>query len=699
MYYKIDGKEYTSINAFARKFGIAFHTLKQKLESNSVEILEKNNRKYIDKKYLEAAIKESERIIGFREIVEGLVKKLNSKMDSKSPRHLNMLITFVSGNNYFGVECILSPVYKLHDSLNFYIYKKDRGIMEDGIMEYLLLCNKPYNVKINILCRDSAFDDKKITVKFIKEYLNYVNKDKMPTYVEAVNFLRLTADKELTLYTDEEISAYMKFSLKELTKAGCTNLIGLYGYMQKNVECKSTLVLGYDSRPDEKENITPYDVAQYMKLAYMIFNEEYWKTHNMIHKAIVRERYAKIWLYHAMHYICDWRRADIIGNLPRITLGSSPEKILQEIESGIITESQYKNVCNEIATIVNYKPEKPNKIKRFKRAPLLRLYIPESFSSVIGMLTMVCEAHNQIKGKKEALCHMSKSFVTLDGCNQFFGDEYNDLFDGHKMSNRRANKSHMTMLSETGEKLGTDGYLIASYARSHTGGINKLSEVTSKYLQAKMDGYSIDEITKNLFERGVCSFVPFLFCDFLRKEEFSKIGIKDQTFIMNSLPIKAFDIENLLKTDDAISVSIKRKVAEVIKWANKDNVSELIKEALESIVNGECIGKNEGVYCLRKACGKECSEKYRTTCIGCGYEMYVKAFILGLRNEIKFQEHSLDVAKTAGERIKRTAILAEKLYPTVVELLSTVKYIYGQEIDGFKQLYLGDDKNDDARIG
>ncbi|WP_088187860.1 hypothetical protein [Desulfosporosinus sp. FKA] len=699
MYCKIDGKEYTSISSYAKEFGISYCSLKRNLEYRGTVLIEKNSRKYIEKKFLEESIKESKQIIGFREIVEELVRKLNSNMDSTSCAHLNKLITFVSGNNFFGVTCMTHPVYKIYDSLNFYIYKKDRNLFEEGIKDYLLLYKKPYDVKVEILCNDTAFQNKKMTVKFIKEYIKYVDKKTLCSYVEAVNFLRLTSVKDLSLYTDEEISKYIKLASKDMTKAGCTNLISLYTYMQNNVTCKSDTVLQYDTEVKNKKDSTPYDAEIYLKLAYMIFNEEYWKSHNMIQKAILKERNAKIWLYHAMHFVCDWRTKDIIEEIPRIRLDRPPKQVLEDIASGTLTNEQFKLVSDEITMRVNYKPSKPSKIKRHKNSSPLRLYIPESLSPVIGMLIMVCEAHNQINNnqyKDALLCHLKK--LDIDSLIKFFGNDYNDLFAGHIMSNLRATKSHMTMLSDTGEELGTDGYLIASFARSHTGGINRIPQVTSRYLQAKMDGYSVDDITVVLFERGVCSFVPYLLCKVLAKEEFEKANIKEQTIIMNNLPLKAYDIENLIKIDDTISVNTKEKVEEIIQWANEDNIHNLIRDALNSIINGECIGKNEGVTCLRKAFSKECSEKSRETCIGCGYEMYVKGFLMELHDEIRFQEHSLDIAKTQAEKIKRTAILEKKLYPTVHELLVTVKYVYGQDIEDYKKLFNGGDKDGNACI-
>jgi len=694
----IKKEEYLTINQFAKLFGIGNGVLMRNLEYSGIELLKRSNRKYIEKELIDQFAEELEQIIGFKEIVEALVVKLNSEVNPKTNQHLNKLITYVAGSNYFGVYVLPSPVYKMYEPLNFYIYKKDRKILEDGIAEYLLLFNKPNEVKINLLCDDIAFNDKKITVKFIREYMDYVKKEALSAYAEVVNFLRFTSTKDLTLYTDKEISEYFSLASKEMTETGCANLLGLYNHMQKNVTCKRDTIFQLDKKNKknkEKNVITPYNAEKYIKLAYMVFNEGYWKTENMIRKAVEKESYAKIWLYHAMHYICDWRKKDILNELPRIILDGSPEQILKDIESGFIKEAQYKKVSDEIAMRINYKPEKPNKIRRFKNAPPLRLHISESLSSAIGMLAMMCEAHNQINGNQDALC---KSSLRVSNCISFFGDGYDELFKGYRMSNTKANKSHMNMLSDAGDELGTDGYLIAHYARSHTGGINSISDVTARYLQAKMDGYSVDEITGILFERGVCSFVPYYLCKILKKEEFEQAGIKEQTLVMNNLPVKAFDIESLLKMEDTITESTKQKVAEVIKWANDDNVHELIREALESITNGECTGKNEGIYCLRKAFGKECSEKSRETCIGCGYEMYVKAFLMELRNEIKFQGSCLDRAKTEGEKIKRRAILEKKLCPTVDELLVTIKYVYGQDVEEFKRLF-GADGNGNTRIG
>ncbi len=154
-----------------------------------------------------------------------------------------------------------------------------------------------------------------------------------------------------------------------------------------------------------------------------------------------------------------------------------------------------------------------------------------------------------------------------------------------------------------------------------------------------------------------------------------------------------YEIESLLNADEKVEIKAKQTILEIIQQINDDNVTEFVKNALEEIADGKCIGKNEGVYCIKKAFGQECSMPTREHCIGCGFEMYLKTFLNDLNNEIISDNIKFQNAQTKAEKFKWKLILEKKLYPAVYEILTLIKYLYKQDITEYQKMFLGDDYN------
>ncbi len=337
---------------------------------------------------------------------------------------------------------------------------------------------------------------------------------------ELVNFLRLTCKKEICEYADDEIIAYMEYAVENITKSANMLLSKLIFIISQMAKCSFSMVNQFDIYADvDKKDTSAYNDEIYLKLAYMIFNEEYWKERDMLIKAANTKAIATTWLYHAMHYVCAWRSVDIEENMPHISLNNKPQEIIRMVKEHDYNETTWNSYVNEFVVRVGFDRKEPHKTKGYRNIPYLKMYIPESFKSTIGMLFALCEAHSILEGKNNKICKYPKNpkyAIAL------FGEEYNNLFDGKLVSNRKANKAYLQRIMENGDKDNYNGYLLASYARSHKGVLGSLPEVTYKYLKAKMDVYSVDDITRILFERGVCSFVPYLLCSSLYKSEFEK---------------------------------------------------------------------------------------------------------------------------------------------------------------------------------
>lgn len=688
MTYKVIGeKEYITLADAAEKLGISEYALKRNLEKFRIPVAKSQKEIYLTKELFETWIKEKNNLISFKDFMKELIIKTNSNYTC-SPTHINHVHTFCEGHGFWGIEIKENLPYIIYTHREMHIDKKDVNVLEEKLFDQFALYQKTYIEKIDYLCSCENLKTKNNLVVHIKKCREEVSKGNQSSYVEMVNFLRLTLEKDLKEYSDIEIIKYIEMARENLTKKACRLLVKFYTYLQSKETCECMTKLRFDkTKVDNSVETNPYDLETYMSVAYMVFNEEYWKKERMIQKAIDKQVLAKTWLYHAMHFVCAWRKRDILSALPRIDLYDEPKKVLEDIKKQAELDKEYKVAATQLETMINYMGLKPNKTMNLKKSGTLHISIPESFRTTIGMIALICEAHARIKNSEKSLCEIKS--IELKESVELFGTTYTTILGGKIFSNRRANKTYMTMLLNEGTNLETDGYLIASYARSHTGGVNRISEVTSKYLSTKMDGYSIDDVSKVLFERGVCSFVPYMLCLAVKGKEFQDKNIFEQTEEMKLIELTPLDIEKVLEIDKKVANKVKNNINEVIKWADGENVYEIIKEALDNISRGKCSGKTEGVYCLRKACNKECSQINRKSCVGCGNEMYVRSFLLGLHNEIEYQKRCLEEAVTDGERIKCTAILEEKLYPAAFEMLSVIKNIYKEDIEEYKQLLLG----------
>lgn len=688
-YKEIGGEEFVEIKDIANIFSIHINTLYKNLSDQQIPIMVYRKEKYLRKKIVDEWIAEKDELINFKEFMQEMIDKTSSAFNVNSSRHVDYILTYAAGFEYWGATVKTNLPYIPYTQRETFISKKDVSLLKNHLYEKFALYEKNHEEKLEYLCKDKMLTIYKELVEYLKQYYKTVTKGNKSAYIEMVNFLRLTMEKDLSEYSDSEIVQYAEYAGNEMTKKGCHMFVRFYTYLQRQGKCKGETRLNFDKTIiDEKKDTEPYDLDTYMKVAYMVFNEEYWKKKKLIEKAVENNYYARTWLYHAMNFVCAWRMNDILSNVPRIDLFDEPEIVLEKIKNKEVSEQTYKNAAIQLEMLVSYSKIKPNKMQNLSKAGCLRLSIPESFKSTIGMLAILCEAHERINGSNKSLCAEKK--ITLKQSINFFGEEYVQVLKRTVFSNRKANKTYMTLLLEEGKKVETDGYLLASYARSHKGGINKVSEVTSRYLEAKMDGYSVHDISKVLFERGICSYIPYMLCTVIYGEEFQNKTIKQQTEDMKKLKCTPYQIENILKRDESLEVKLKEKIDEIIKWADEDNVYEMVKNALEEMTSGTCTSKNDGIYCIRKACRKECSRPQRKSCVGCGYEMYVESFLYKLKNEIFFQNELLDKAISEGEKIKRMAILEEKLYPAAYEALSVIKNVYGIDINEYKKIFLED---------
>lgn len=676
------------IKEVAEQLQISIMTLRYRLDFYELYMQDEVIPDEVVEKWLE----ERNQYIELDNAIEFINKELLGNEKKLQAIFKTKLKVYAQGCKYWGARVKQHTIWGNHFS-NSYVYIKDLDLIKNGLFEAIFFHNSSeeeiVEYLINEIRKKNVNNMEKLS-NYIVEYKKKV--EKLKNYGELLNYLRFNLDFDLITAENKEISMFMSVTENFISKPALKLLVEFYDYLKENDYISADVRITYNKHQNTEKDTTvlPYDINTYFSIAFMVFNENFWIEQDMINKAIEMQAYAKLWLYHAMLFICAWRSNDIRKKLPRFELKDSPKETLRKIRDFEYSEQEFTVVAEQLFFRFKYQGQskKPEKIKKNSSAQSLRFTISESVKPVLGMLALMCEAHNEINGEKGSLCEMRAP--NNDQCYKLFGKSYKTILNKKAFSARRANKNYMNLVNENAE--GIDGYMLAAYARSHTGGFNQLPDVTARYLTAKMDGYTPDEIVKCLFERGICSFIPYLFCSAVYGDEFEKNQIPEQTKRMKDVSLSPARIESLLTIDAAVEKRCKEQIQKIIKWSYSNSMKDFAKELVENIVKGIGLGKEEDVFCLAKICYQRCEYPQRTSCLGCGNEMYAKSMVIGLGQEIYRQEQYLESAKTNAEKIKRNAILDNKLYPAAYEMLFILSEIYHVDIKEYQQILIRGDE-------
>jgi len=218
------------------------------------------------------------------------------------------------------------------------------------------------------------------------------------------------------------------------------------------------------------------------------------------------------------------------------------------------------------------------------------------------------------------------------------------------------------------------GYMLAALARSHKGGIGTLAKATDIYLKdARFSGYNPEFIVREMFERGVFSFIPAILLEMYAGKEYITLPIRFQTKLIGEVGLAAHQIEWMTAAADRVLEKSRQAINAVLQ--NPDNIHESIFFMLQNIASGNAPGRQEECLCLRTAAGLACSFIDRDTCIGCGYEIYTKAAIHTLMKEYsrlcQLKKNALQTDVWRYEKLLEQAIL-----PAVSEMINAVKILY-----------------------
>ena len=506
------------------------------------------------------------------------------------------------------------------------------------------------------------------TCRMFREFVSATDSENQDSAWKLLDFLLSSLEREI----DEYDAGAIRDLVTEANRAlSLTAMRLLTDFLRFSVN--EIWIYQFRSRQLVKTENGAYTLEDFSVMAYVIFNEESWKARDLIRKASEKRKYAELWLFAALHFVCAVRKTDIV-RLPVPDLPYPSIELRGRILRGLFTRQEARAVSEEILFRLDMKPLNPNKTKRY-RAPSLKLFIPESLLEPLGVILALSlswrEPDDPFVSVKAELSDMY----------DFFGEEFVKAAGGKRFRSRRANKAYLQGIELTADEgNGAKGYMLAALARSHKGGIAKLAQTTDIYLRdANFSGCSPEFILREMFERGVFGFIPALLLENYAGKAFRRLGVSAQTELIRLIGLDALQIESVT---DAVMKSF-RQSSEIVKSLLREQCGDKssLAAVLQKIASGAAPSRQSELLCLRVAAGCPCCEPDRSGCLGCRYEIYTKsAMRLFMKEYVRLNREKADADAFQRERLEN--ILEKGVLPAVGEMLASVPMLYpGAELE------------------
>lgn len=500
---------------------------------------------------------------------------------------------------------------------------------------------------------------------------------------------RLQLDEFIFRYLKVDICFITDVELKELVDVVCEDIPKYVGdaftmflaWVKEHYRVCYVNDYMLTKRINREDENGAYEQEDYLQLLYYLYCPSYIDDRHMYQKAAQSKNYADTWLYLALHFICAMRDTDLV-RIPHPRLEREPEDILKDIKKGTFTDKEAVKVIYSIIYPLRNSPLKPNKTKRYSSVPYIKFDVPKSCEAHIGMLFAIAEAHRIIAGvpDSEPLIRVIKSYREI---SKNMGDEIGMLFIESDFKARRMNKAYMQSIfeltdtvSQNSDEFSTKGYMMAAFARSHKGSFGEFAHTTYRYLKdANMSGLTPEFVAKELFERGVLSFIPSMLLKMITGGGYNRLTVQNQTRLIEELGMSPGEIETAVKVSD----NAFRKSAETAADIYRNTDRETVINALHRMGNGEAVSKMSECGCLYSAFGKLCPYDDNHNCMNCDYEISSKSTIFLMASEFNRLNGLYKSAESLNEKEKCESMIVNIVMPAMNEILTCADETYGSE--------------------
>lgn len=605
------------------------------------------------------------RIMEQKESLTGLRKFLkqydNGRFESRYVKHRDKYIDFLEHNDYFGIQ-IHEPeavLFEIPKNEEFYVSNEDAlflGFKSEGFFREYGLTEEE---KINKIIRQNKGHP--VARKHIRNYLMSIC-DRENLYTPSVtDFVKIIFHlPEVKELSDEDVVLAIEDAGTAKTKE---LLVGFLSYVSMHEEVR------YHSIKLKKKDYygkPAYPYEDYVGLARILFNEDYGREHRLTEKALGNHLYAEAWLFLSCHYVCGWRSSDICSRwvYPCLKADDNPFRIRtdtlrEDILNGDIPEGTYESVALYAIRKIDLANNVPQKTGHGK----LRSEIVPDLRKFFGKLILIAECHHIDSGEGYMAAQRTAYYRNWAVCRDFFGEDFVKIFGKRPVLSQRLNKSYLQGIEQAARENGNTAlaaHVIAAFARNHAG-IN----TTAIYLRDHgLTGESADVVLYMMMQRGVFSVSLYAALLAAFPGAFEKLTAKEQTQIMEKIPLSAYELEMagapLLASD---------RMGELFAGGRADEAAEILK-AMFSLAQGRGKAKDAGIWCMQKALGFNCEHPTYASCIAnlCPYLIFTNEGVLSLVNVVK-EYRRKELATGNG---KYGTALKKHIIPAFQEVINAV---------------------------
>jgi len=566
------------------------------------------------------------------------------------------ILEFMDVNGWFGVNAVIKDKIPLIEEDDFEKFKKPLTL-------WLSAYRKPGHEKITLMLNHFR-EEYPETCRLYRKFVYDNQSENEPSSWQLLDFIFSEIDRDITDYDEIELEKLIRRASTGTTLKAAR----IFAEFLRVLDLK--WAYNFESRENPALINDAYSINDFAVMAYCIFNEDAWDKHNLLEKAAHSKQYANLWLFTALHFISALRKGDM-KRLPAPNLPYDGKAVLENILNGSFTKSEAGALVDEFRTRLKLQPLKPSKTSAYDKIPDLKLFVPESLKAPLGIIMAVSLSHrSEIRAGD---CFVSPS-DRLSNIRDFFGKDFTKALGNRRFSSRRSNKSYLQGIEYSADSYDTPGkpkgYMLAALARSHKSGIGRLAEITDIYLKdAKFTGYTPEFIIREMFERGVFSFIPAVLLEIYAGDKYKILPVESQTKLIGEIGIASHQIEWVTGAVERAFAKSRVTVNSILQ--NPRNVGEI----LQNIASGNAPSRHDDCLCLMTAAGLPCPYADRDSCIGCGYEIYTKTAIHTLMGEyIRLSELKKSSGQTESRRYEK--ILEQAVLPAISEILCTAKHFY-----------------------
>lgn len=627
----------------------------------------------IPEKYVTALIQEKEQYIG---LLEYALSHTSGNFNGKISRDREKLRDEMELHDYYGAE-VFDPDDLLSGTTRGTVYflRSSIPLLDENLVTFFELFGMSEEEKINKRFKETPGHME--SKKYLRKFLQETGLEITPATTEFVEKV-LSLPIDIGQLTDKVLQNLITKEMPVLTK---NYIIQFFNYVRMRRQVNYSTVA---RKKTEKKTIPAYMDDTYMALAKCFFNAKYIYDNQMIEKAMNYHIYAETWLYLTLFFVCGWRAADVCRGWIYPQIDKDPDKwgiCLETLDKDILEDnlpdSVYENICHYVLKRIQVSGQIPGKTASHKPSGLMAVITPQ-LHMFYGLLTLIGESHRLRSGDGHMQAKRTAQYQSKVTIKAFFGQEAYDILHGQNIQSRRLNKDYLQGTEEEARRTGCGGLMasaVASYARNHT----NLNTLESYLKDHNLTAESADVVLYCMLERGCFGFESYNLLISAYPDAFRKLTLQEQNTIL-ALSDRPLEIENKGAGYEAAGLIQK-------KYQKGDDKAVLsMLKAMFEISQNRGKGKDDGIYCLRRARKEACQHPECESCLAscCKDLVFTRYGYLPLLKILKkFKDQAANGNKRAREILYKVLI---PRYQNILNTLMNTMNMTQEERNGLKLL-------------